>query len=114
GHERGLGLSGGSAGTLVLFLAYIFLIVNPRIEEEVRQYRGLVIAYKPNHEQYIHRLAGLSGKHDAHDVTPLADIIGPVMKVVAFSLDETEARQVIQCLPLDVRCRNFGMGGVYS
>ena len=109
-----LTMLGALAGVLVLFLAYFFLIVNPRIEEKVRQYRGLVIAYKPNHEQYIHRLAGLSGKHDAHDVTSPAAIIGPAMKVVAFSLDETEARQVVQCLPLDVRYRNFGMGCVYS
>lgn len=95
-----LTMLGALAGVLVLFLAYFFLIVNPRIEEEVRQYRGLVMAYKPNHERYIHRLTGLAGKLDAHDVTPPAAIIGPAMKVVAFSLDEPEARQIVQRLSL--------------
>lgn len=88
---------------LVLLVVYFVLVLNPKIDEEVSRYNGLCINATERYDLYIERLTGLQGKSDAHDVTPLAAIIGPDMKSVAFSVNEEEAATIVTRLRLRER-----------
>ena len=93
GHMEGCILFIGSIlGGIVNYFLYsvaIFLITEPFVEDGTEKYNGLVMTYRPSYEQYVYRLTGLKGKADAHEITPLAPIIGgPDGKVVTFSLNE--------------------------
>lgn len=63
---------------LVLWVVYFALALNPKIDEEVSRYNGLCITATERYDLYIERLTGLQGKSNAHDITPLAAIIGPI------------------------------------
>lgn len=68
-------LIGMLCAPLVLWVASIVLVLNPKIDEEVSRYNGLCITATERYDLYIERLTGLQGKRNAHDVTPLAAII---------------------------------------
>lgn len=94
---------------LVLWVAYVGLVLNPKIDEEVSRYNGLCITATERYDLYIERLTGLQGKSDAHDVTPLAAIIGPDMKCVAFSVNEGEAATIVERLRLQERDGTYAL-----
>jgi len=95
---------GSILGGIVNFVLYsiaIFLITEPFVEDGTKKYNGLVMTYRPSYEQYVYRLTGLKGKADAHEITPLAPIIGGADgKVVTFSLNESEAQELVKRLGL--------------
>ncbi len=103
GHMEGCLIFVGSiVGCVINFILYtiaIFFIVELFSEDETGKYNGLVMTYAPSYEQYVRRLTGLEGKADAHEIAPLADIIGgPHINAVTFSLKEEESYELIKRL----------------
>ena len=103
GHMKACRIFGGIiVGCIINFVLYtkaIILIVARFSEDWMETHNGLVMTYMSSYEQYLYRLTGLKGKADAHEIAPLADIIGePYINAVTFSLKEEEAYELIKRL----------------